>query len=267
MQYLGECLDSVLDQTLPFDKIIIVDDGSTDNSPTIIQNYANKYPQIIPLIKDNAGQLSSFNAAVDLIDEDSQVFFIDCDDLYPLDYHQTIKSQLGENWDISFCKVINFKDSNEIKTAKISNAPPFCLNKSSAIIRKTLAWLGAPTTGISISGGLYKKIIPYPAEQDFLTRADDVFVYASSIVGSKKYFLSSIQVYWREHQANNTMIHQGKSWADRHHNILKPLSNYYCKKFSLHQNQTIFEVLDEFNALSDEEKKFIGTSIPHLFEA
>jgi glycosyltransferase involved in cell wall biosynthesis len=247
-----------------------VDDGSTDNSPSLINDYGKKYPQIISLIKDNAGQLSCFNAAVNLIDEDSQVFFIDCDDFYPHDYHQAIKNQLGESWDISFCEVVKFKNSSELKTAKINDLLPFCLNKSSAIIRRSLAWLGCTTTGISISGELYKKIIPYPLEKDFLTRADDVFVYASSIIGSKKYFLPSIQVGWREHQTNNTLTHQGdvsiESSIERHENILKPLSSYYCNKFSLSLNPTVFEVLDEFNKLSNKEKKFIGAKIPNFFK-
>ena len=38
-RYLADCLDSALNQTRPFDQVIVVDDGSTDESRTIIEDY------------------------------------------------------------------------------------------------------------------------------------------------------------------------------------------------------------------------------------
>lgn len=43
-QYLSQCLDSVLSQTYPNLEIIVSDDGSTDDSPTIIREYETRYP-------------------------------------------------------------------------------------------------------------------------------------------------------------------------------------------------------------------------------
>ena len=43
-QYIGKCLDSVIGQTLKEIEIIVVDDGSTDDSSRIIDRYVNRFP-------------------------------------------------------------------------------------------------------------------------------------------------------------------------------------------------------------------------------
>ncbi|QWD39154.1 glycosyltransferase [Polynucleobacter paneuropaeus] len=60
-QYLEEALESALHQTLPFDRLLIVDDGSTDGSQDIIRAYTEKYSAITAVYKRNGGQLSAFS--------------------------------------------------------------------------------------------------------------------------------------------------------------------------------------------------------------
>lgn len=54
-KYLAECLDSIIDQTLDGIEIVIVNDGSTDNSAEIIENYARKHPNIVVITQENKG--------------------------------------------------------------------------------------------------------------------------------------------------------------------------------------------------------------------
>ena len=64
-KYLPFCLDSLLRQSVKFDNIYVVDDGSNDGSRSIILEYAETFHEIIPLFKENAGQLSCFNFVSD----------------------------------------------------------------------------------------------------------------------------------------------------------------------------------------------------------
>jgi glycosyltransferase involved in cell wall biosynthesis len=58
-QYLAKCLDSLVNQTLSNIEIIVVNDGSTDNSESIIYGYQKKYPEKLTYIKKSNGGLSS----------------------------------------------------------------------------------------------------------------------------------------------------------------------------------------------------------------
>lgn len=55
-KYLEKCLDSLVNQTLKDFEIIVVNDGSPDNSQKIIDSYVQKYPALIKsFIKENRG--------------------------------------------------------------------------------------------------------------------------------------------------------------------------------------------------------------------
>ena len=63
-QYLRECLDSVVNQTLQDIEIICVDDGSTDGSGSICDNYKNKYSNVIVKHQKNSGLSDARNAGI-----------------------------------------------------------------------------------------------------------------------------------------------------------------------------------------------------------
>ena len=79
-KYLRKCLDSVLDQDIDNYEIIVVNDGSKDNSQLIIDEYKEKHPKIIKsLIKPNGGLSSARNYGVKYA-EGEYICFIDSDD-------------------------------------------------------------------------------------------------------------------------------------------------------------------------------------------
>jgi len=79
-KYLQECLDSVLNQSLRDIEIICVNDGSTDNSLTMLQNYSKKDLRIIIITQDNLGQAAARNAGIKAACGE-YVCFLDSDDL------------------------------------------------------------------------------------------------------------------------------------------------------------------------------------------
>lgn len=81
-KYLSDCLDSLLAQTYRDWKAYCVDDGSTDDSGKILDEYAKKDSRIVALHKPNGGEHSARNYALDRIEADSDVWvaFLDGDD-------------------------------------------------------------------------------------------------------------------------------------------------------------------------------------------
>ena len=65
-KFLGKAIESLLRQTLSDIEIILVDDGSTDNSPKICDDYAKKDSRIIVIHKKNEGQATARNVGLEL---------------------------------------------------------------------------------------------------------------------------------------------------------------------------------------------------------
>lgn len=78
-KYLDRCLNSLLNQTYKNIEIILIDDGSTDNSSSICDRYANKYSNIVVIHKKNEGQSSARNIGLQNINGE-YIGFVDSDD-------------------------------------------------------------------------------------------------------------------------------------------------------------------------------------------
>ena len=80
-KYVGKCLDTVLDQNLDVKdyEVIIVNDGSTDDSLKIVQSYAEIYPHFKIIDKENGGAGSARNRGMERA-KGKYIYFIDPDD-------------------------------------------------------------------------------------------------------------------------------------------------------------------------------------------
>lgn len=94
-KYLVQCLDSVVGQTYSNLEVIIVDDGSTDASPKICDEYANKYSFVTIYHKPNGGLCSARNYGLNRITGD-WILFVDSDDWCETDYVEKLMGKSGE---------------------------------------------------------------------------------------------------------------------------------------------------------------------------
>lgn len=78
-QYLHQCVDSVLAQTYEDYEVILVDDGSPDNSPAICDEYGKKTDKVKVIHKPNGGLSDARNAGLDVA-RGEFVLFLDSDD-------------------------------------------------------------------------------------------------------------------------------------------------------------------------------------------
>ena len=78
-RYLPDCLDSILAQTFTDYELICIDDGSTDQSGAILEQYAAKCPRMRLFHQANRGQYPTRNIAIPLV-RGRFMLSIDCDD-------------------------------------------------------------------------------------------------------------------------------------------------------------------------------------------
>lgn len=102
-KYLSRCLDSILHQTEPDLEILLVDDGSTDDSGRICDAYARKDKRFCVLHKENGGVSSARNAGMDRMTGD-YCCFVDSDDYISEHYLSVLLDNLlSYHCDISVC--------------------------------------------------------------------------------------------------------------------------------------------------------------------
>ncbi|QIU93774.1 glycosyltransferase family 2 protein [Bacteroides faecium] len=103
-QYLHQCLESVIGQTYKNLEIILIDDGSTDNSPRICDDFAAKDKRIVVIHQHNAGLSSARNVGLDMMTGD-YVSFVDSDDWIEKDMFATLLTVLEgeEDTEIVVC--------------------------------------------------------------------------------------------------------------------------------------------------------------------
>lgn len=111
-QYLCECVDSILEQTWRNLMLILVDDGSTDKTAQITDEYAKLDSRVSVIHKKNEGPELARRAALDICDSQGFIMFIDADD-YLLNkglIQQLVQTSIDKSADI-VCFDFLYKDT------------------------------------------------------------------------------------------------------------------------------------------------------------
>ena len=114
-KYLRECIDSILAQTFTDFELILVDDGSTDSSGAICDEYAGKDPRIQVIHQENGGVTRARKAAM-RVAKGSWVSFIDSDDWIDSAMFDTMleKSSTSEAQIVICDAVLRFLNKSQI---------------------------------------------------------------------------------------------------------------------------------------------------------
>ncbi len=102
--YLRKCLNSLVNQTLKDIEIIVVNDGTLDNSQEIIDEYVKKYPKkVVSIIQENGGQGAARNTGL-LHAKGEYIGYVDSDDYVEENmYEELYKKAKEEDSDIVIC--------------------------------------------------------------------------------------------------------------------------------------------------------------------
>ena len=119
-QYLSQCLDSVIGQTYRNLEIIVVDDGSTDGSSVICDDYKGKNNQIKVIHKNNGGLSDARNEGIKLATGE-YITFVDSDDVLSDCYVNDILSgMVSKKVDVGIADYIRFYDTDKLQRSGVS---------------------------------------------------------------------------------------------------------------------------------------------------
>ena len=115
--FLADCLDSVLTQTMPDIEVICIDDGSTDQSPTILRGYAERDPRVRVETIPNSGLSAARNLGVSLA-AGSYVCFLDSDDMLDSETLQHLYAVASrDNLDVLHFGIVAFCEDESLSAA------------------------------------------------------------------------------------------------------------------------------------------------------
>jgi len=132
--YLRRCIDSILEQTFTDFELILVDDGSPDNCPTICDEYAKIDSRIIVIHKENEGLSAARNAGLDIA-KGEYIGFVDSDDFVHSTMYETLyQTATDYEVDIVQCEFMRVYENDTEIISELSGTHHISLYDSSELL-------------------------------------------------------------------------------------------------------------------------------------
>lgn len=198
-RFLAETIDSALNQTYPYTEVIVVDDGSTDNSRVIIAEYGDR---IIPILQPNGKQAAAFNSGFAKSKGD-MIIFLDSDDyLLP----QAV-AEIVAVWKPNLAKVhyrLNVVDGagESLGYSCPQGSSPLSSGKVWQTLIEKGGYVSTPTSGNALNRQVLNKLFPIPDE--YKLTADDYLSFQVPFYGEIVAIEKPLGVY---------RVHDSNQWA------------------------------------------------------
>lgn len=173
--YVGKTIESLTNQTLKEIEIILVDDGSKDNSGAICDEYAKKDERIIVIHKENGGLADARNAGMEIA-QGKYMMFIDADDLFEPDSCENMYKTIEKSQTDYVIGNYQMTDDDGTKWPKpafdVEKYQEFKLDKNdfqkSFFVMNSTAWNKIYKTEFLRKNDITFKV-PSPSEDDYFT--------------------------------------------------------------------------------------------------
>ena len=196
--FIAKSIDSALNQTYSPIEIIVVDDGSTDNSREIITTYGNK---IIPVFKENGGQASAYNEGF-AASSGEIICFLDSDDWFLKEKVNLVVKEFQADSEIGWCfntlKLIDNKTNKELGITRQHDVGRCDFRD---LVKQGTPLYVPPSSGLCFRRSLLEQILPIP--EIFVNGADGYPMKAAPVL-SPGFMMEQPLTMMRVHSSNNS---------------------------------------------------------------
>lgn len=197
-RYITDAVSSVLAQTYDNFELIIVDDGSTDNSREIISALASGNEKIKTVYKPNEGQASALNAGYKA-SQGGIICFLDSDDYFSPEKLAEIHKMHANGHPYIYT------DHQGVDSEKKATDDPLKRYKydgfNSFLVYYMSKYPGNVTSTLSLTRDLAERIFPIEYPADWVIQADDCIVFQAGMLSKATYLDKKLSCY-RMHNSN-----------------------------------------------------------------
>ena len=229
--YLPRCLDCLTNQTYRNLEIILVDDGSTDRSGRLCDEYAKKDSRVRVIHQENRGLWAARNAGQD-VSTGAFLMFPDGDDYFHKDIIKLLYESinLSPEYDIAIAKEEKTYDINGDITCEVK---PILTTKDQNELITGLLSSGDDTFFVYMWNKLYRRNLIHDIRSNDYVRSQDFDVNLRIFLKTRKAVLiNNVLYYWYQHQGSLTkqansreLMHQSRSRC-----LFMNLSNLSCEQ-------------------------------------
>ena len=195
--YLEKCVESILKQTYTNLEILLVNDGSTDNSGELCDQLAQRDQRIRVIHKENGGLSDARNRGIEDASSDL-IGFIDSDDYIDEDMYETLYRQMLEsNADLSMCG--HYDVYHQIPEKQVATIQTWELTPQEAI--KMV--MEAKILSVTAVNKLYKKELFEQLRFEIGKIAEDAFIMIALIHQCRKVVATNEKKYYYVHRENS----------------------------------------------------------------
>jgi glycosyltransferase involved in cell wall biosynthesis len=189
-RYLTVAIESALAQTYPNLEVVVVDDGSTDDSRKVIDHYGSR---IRAVFKPNGGQASTFNRGF-AASHGQILCMLDSDDFFQPNKVDQVVEAFTSHPEIQwvFHPVCRLFDDGRKEVVPSLTKPIYSDMRAAALRGKLPGAIGPSTSGIALSRSLLERILPMP--QSVTITADNYLIFLATALGPGVYLNDGLAV-------------------------------------------------------------------------
>ena len=251
--YVVDAVQSAVDQSWPPHEVIVVDDGSTDDSVHRLEAHFAHTPAVRIVRQANAGQLAAWMTGFALSSGDV-VALLDSDDLWEPHYLATMAQayQRHPSADYVYCNMSLFGAREGVMLHRRRDRQDRDLGTSVLLGCFHPRWQGVATSGNTLRRELMARILTLPADQvsQWKTRPDDCLFYGADILGARKIYLATALARHREHTHNALLADQRSAARRQQYKMRRQLMLEYYRQLAHAGPALLAEAAAEFRTKS-----------------